>query len=33
MLRGLEVVETNDITQTLNQTIQVQPLGALLAFI
>jgi hypothetical protein len=30
MLRGLEVVKTNDIAQALNQTIQVQPLGPLL---
>ena len=29
MLRGLEVVKTNDIAQALNQTIQVQPLGPL----
>jgi hypothetical protein len=31
MLRGLEVVKTNDIAQALNQTIQVQPFGALLS--
>ena len=30
MLRGLEVVKTNDIAQALNQTIQVQPLRPLL---
>ena len=29
MLRGLEVVKTNDIAQALNQTIQVQPLRPL----
>ena len=28
-LRGLKVVETNDIAQALNQTIQVQPFQAL----
>ena len=30
VLRGLEVVKTNDIAQALNQTIQVQPFEALL---
>jgi hypothetical protein len=30
MLRGLEVVKSDDVTQALNQTIQVQPLGPLL---
>jgi hypothetical protein len=30
MLRGLEVVKTDDIAQALNQTIQLQPLGRLL---
>ena len=31
MLRGLEVVQTDDIAQTLNQTIRVQPFGASLS--
>jgi hypothetical protein len=30
MLRGLEVVETNDIAQALDQTIKVQPYWPLL---
>jgi hypothetical protein len=30
MLRGLEVVKTNDIAQALEQTVQVQPFKALL---
>ena len=30
MLHSSDVVQTNDITQALNQTIQVQPFGALL---
>jgi hypothetical protein len=30
MLRSLEVVKTNDVTQALNQTIQVQSLRPLL---
>jgi len=32
MLRGLEVVKADDIAQALNQSIQLQPLGRLLAF-
>jgi hypothetical protein len=30
MLRSLEVAKTNDVTQALDQTIQVQPLRPLL---